>query len=388
MATPDPAPRERLYFLEIDGKQRGPYRLSELLGAGMERHSLVWWAGLESWVRAGSVPPLAALLAEQRHQLRAARLAERLPEPDHIRWAGRAVQLANVPTGALFFVGSTAFLTSLVLGVIASGSLARPPAPPDETLERVAIGLLFAGIGGSVLAGACLVAEAIFIGIFLWRCRAVTSAAGGTRSAHTPLPDLPAVFTWLGIGSALPFVVVILSAFLLFCGRGFVLIWRRGEYSLVGLVAPFALLPFMLVAVALCLVAPELVTLLKGVAILLTIYAVVDLPIVAVMLVTIYQVGYDLNEVIDRHRLKVPWAPIGLGFWTSLSAVLLMAGPLSLVPFALVAIWVHRTGRTAALICGDASARAIAAPLPAAEQAPAKDQPGFDVDDIPRAEAP
>src|SRR5207248_570240 len=69
---------------------------------------------------------------------------------------------------------------------------------------------------------------------------------------------------------------------------------------------------------------------------------------------TINRLGYGLNNAIDRYRLcdrGVPWAPISLGFFTAVSGLLLLVGPLAAVFFVLLAIWAYRTGAVAASIC-------------------------------------
>jgi hypothetical protein len=89
---------------------------------------------------------------------------------------------------------------------------------------------------------------------------------------------------------------------------------------------------------------------------------VIFLPLYGPFGLSIYRVGYGLNNVVDRYRLcdhGVPWAPIPLGFFTAVSGLLLVAGPLSLAFFILLPIWVFRTARVAAAICRTDRARFV-----------------------------
>jgi hypothetical protein len=143
---------------------------------------------------------------------------------------------------------------------------------------------------------------------------------------------------------------------------------KGGGLALFALVALVLLTLFVLVAPLLvCMMKPELAVPVVSVVVLLVIYGAVHLPIVVFLLLTIYRTGFALNQVIDEYRLyrlKIRWAPIGLGFGTALCGMLLMAGPLSLFFFILLAIWVRKTSHTAAMICDPESRECIAVPLP------------------------
>ena len=103
---------EILYFLEVNGEKRGPFRLSGLIDAGMRPDSMIWWEGLESWARAGKIPKFAALLKDDRRERLAAQRAARLPEPGPIR-SLRSLGLVTNGLAALFcLVGSTALWTA------------------------------------------------------------------------------------------------------------------------------------------------------------------------------------------------------------------------------------------------------------------------------------
>lgn len=356
METPD---TEVQYFLVIDGRQCGPFPLAALIDAGMQHDSPVWWQGLESWPLAGKIPKLAVLLKAERRRRQAARRAERLPAPDPVRWLGWAAVLANVPTAAVFFAGSTLLLTSVVLWTIAANSGGRPPVQPNVGLLRTAWWLLVAGLGGTVLGLPLLVVEAVFIGRLVCQCRAVVRMAAPSHrddDASLDLSDLRELGNADFGGPSLPmFDLTDLQ-------------WLAQPGGAVGLQLMIAL-----VLAAFCLLVgpmtvflarPQMAAQLITLVVLLAVYGAVHLPLVITMLLTVYRTGYGLNHVIDVYRLKVPWAPITLGFWTAICGMLLMAGPFSLVFFILLAIWTRRTSETAARICDEDCREVIAVPLP------------------------
>jgi len=350
------------YFLVIDGQKYGPFQLAALIDAGMEHDTLVWWGGSASWRQAGNIPKLAALLKAERRRRVAARRAERLPAPGPIRQLGRASLLANVPAAAMFIASSTLLLTSLVLGTIAANSVGPPPAQANEGLLRAARWLLVVGVCGSVLGLPLFLLEAVFIGRLVWRCRTVVRTAAVSYrddGASLNLADLEDLaHTDLG-GPALP----------TFDYEDLLLLFRAGAMpgGMAGLHLLAALvlgtLFLMGAPTILCLSRPQMAAQVKTLVVLLAIYAAVHLPLVIAMLCTVYRTGYGLNAVIDVYRLKVPWAPIALGFWTALCGGLLMTGPFSLVFFVLLAIWARRTSESAAGICDPISRELIAVPL-------------------------
>lgn len=54
---------ETQYYIAIDGQQKGPFAVDQLLDAGLQRNSLVWHEGCSSWRRACEIDELKALLA-------------------------------------------------------------------------------------------------------------------------------------------------------------------------------------------------------------------------------------------------------------------------------------------------------------------------------------
>jgi GYF domain 2 len=366
METPE---AETLYFLLIDDQKSGPFLLSELVGAGMQAESLVWWQGLESWARAGKIPKLAALLDADRRERQAARRADRLPDPEPLRRLGRLCLLANLPTAVLFFAGSTALLAALVLWAIVQNTTGPPPARPNEVLVLTATVLFFFGLAATGLGMPCFILEAVFIAGLVRQCGALVRAAvprepTGERPLSDYLFGLPKWLSGLSVsGPGLPDPIWL--TVLGMQGGGLALTGLAGLviFTLVVMVAPLIF----------CLMKPELAMQLVSVVVLFLIYAAVHVPIVICSLCTIYRTGFSLNRVIDLYRLKVPWAPIGLGFWTSICGMLILAGPFSLVFFILLAICARQTSETAAMICDPESRDRIAVPL--AKEPPLKPAP-------------
>lgn len=58
----DAKPEEKQYFVEIEGKQKGPYKIDQLLSLQITEHTMIWTSGLENWVKAGQLDELSALL--------------------------------------------------------------------------------------------------------------------------------------------------------------------------------------------------------------------------------------------------------------------------------------------------------------------------------------
>jgi hypothetical protein len=282
---------EPLYYLVLDNTKAGPYQEDELIDAGMERDTLVWFAGQKDWVRAAKVPELAELIKTDR-KVRKQRRKERhqvarLPSPGLIRWLSRMVLIAHVPAAVLFLIGTTALLAMIVLSAIAgSGDPRLPPDPGFLAAARVSglVGLLATGLSVPVMA-----VELVLIVVFVWNCRRVVRAISpeGMSSDFLDMFDF---------GGPLPF------------GLGIVLI------------------------------ALIFTTLFIGV------YSIVAL--------SIYRLAYGLNRVRDEYRLYyLPAAPVGLSFYTAMSGLLLITGPLSLPFFVMLPIWAYRTATTATEIC-------------------------------------
>jgi membrane protease subunit (stomatin/prohibitin family) len=66
-AGPPPLPTQAVWYLGTGGQQQGPYEPAALAaqvgGGALTRATLVWRAGMDTWLPAGQVPELAQLLA-------------------------------------------------------------------------------------------------------------------------------------------------------------------------------------------------------------------------------------------------------------------------------------------------------------------------------------
>ena len=160
---------ETLYFLVLDDAKRGPYVRDELIDAGLEPGTLVWFKGCAGWVRAERIPELAGLLKEDRKARRrdrkARRVAARLPAPETLGWLYRLAMLFHVPAGAFFILGSAALLVALILWFIAVNDPHRGPL-----LARAFTFVLLSGLASTGLAVPLLVIELSLLGVFVWNC--------------------------------------------------------------------------------------------------------------------------------------------------------------------------------------------------------------------------
>lgn len=52
---------EAIYYLHVDGQQKGPFQLSQLIQEGMTAETMIWRTGLPSWVTARTLPEVAVL---------------------------------------------------------------------------------------------------------------------------------------------------------------------------------------------------------------------------------------------------------------------------------------------------------------------------------------
>lgn len=302
----EPSAPPILYFMAIDGEKCGPYQLAELIDAGLERDTLVWWAGMEAWVPAGRLPNLAKLLnearREQKLQRKAVRRAARMPTPGLIRGLHRAVQCVNLAAGFFYLLGTCAFIAGVVFLIVAISQQPNAQVPPNPKLMFGAQVTLVPGLATTGLAALLLVTDMVLVLVFVWHCRRIARAAAPERS--TTLSEVGGFLDQalpVHLAGRLPPVYILLIVF----SAGYMF---------------FAF--------------------------------------------SIYRVGFGLNQVIDRYKLTVPWAPITLGFWTALCGLLLIAGPLSLPLFVLLPIWAYRTARTATMICDDECRKQIEIPLP------------------------
>jgi hypothetical protein len=51
---------QKTWYMEINGQEKGPFGLDELLQKGLTGESLVWTAGMDSWIPAKNVPEMAS----------------------------------------------------------------------------------------------------------------------------------------------------------------------------------------------------------------------------------------------------------------------------------------------------------------------------------------
>lgn len=50
------------YLIAVDGKQDGPYEVTELAGKGLTADTLVWTEGMTEWQPAGNIPELTGYI--------------------------------------------------------------------------------------------------------------------------------------------------------------------------------------------------------------------------------------------------------------------------------------------------------------------------------------
>jgi hypothetical protein len=292
------------YYVHLDGACNGPFRLSELAKAGVEPDSFIWAAGSKNWLPAEQIPDVADLLGDQWRRVRqASRKAEQLPDPAVFTKLCIAILCVHIAACFFFVIGTTAIWTSLVLYLATEGSAVRTA--------------FLAGLPPAILGLLLLIVEAWLGGAFLWKCAHVVKVL-------VPGPERRLAISW------------------------------NDWLALDELLVPFktddseSALHTMHTGLAVSLIFMGLLCMVLG-------------PLVLVAMVlygpfarSIYRLGYGLNHVVDRYRLcdrGVPWVSVGLGFFTGLSGLLLPAGPLSLVFFVLLPIWVFRTTKVAAAIC-------------------------------------
>lgn len=352
------------YFLVVDGEKRGPFPLDDLIDAGMRFETPVWWEGLESWPLAGKIPKLNALLKEEGRRRLARRRADRLPEPAPIRQLGRFSVLANLPTAVVFFLSTSSLWTSFLLSFIAVNPLGQPPAQPSAVLLGTSWWLFVGGLAGTVIGIPLFVVEAGCVARLVLRCRTVARMAVPSAREEKALRELSGSLSDLANvdigGPSIP-MLDLEDCLLIIRVAG-----QQGGMAAIGtlLVAVFSTLCLMVGPAIFCLLRPQTMALMITLAVVLVIYGIIHIPIVVAMFATVNRTGYELNHAIDTIRLKMPWAPIGVTYWTCFCGLLMMAGPFSLVFFILLAIWAWKTSEVAARICDDDSRDIIARPPP------------------------
>lgn len=331
MSNPEPAPPEkRLYFLSVDGEKAGPYRRDELLEAGIEAESLVWFQGCTSWVRAGVIPDLEQLIEEDRKarkKLRKERRkAAKLPEPGSLHWLARIVLLIHVPGGALYLLGTLALIVAFIVWL----STGEDGPRPDGAASRVIAIVGIAGLAMVSLSIFVLLTELVALILFVRRCGRIVAVLSPSEKEGSlfaemfegfsfGLPDIPDLLFGDG-GIPLPARIV-------FLGGGLII-----------LVVLLIVMCVFIFFITLIVIGALTVLLFLGVV---TIIMVSHIP----------KVGDGLNRLIEEYKMDIPRVPSRLSYWTGVSAFLLIFGPLSFPAFVLVPIWVLRTASTASQIC-------------------------------------
>jgi hypothetical protein len=221
--------------------------------------------------------------------------------------------------------------------------------------------LFIAGLLGSLLGLGCFVVEAVFLRRLVSQCRGLVEAASPSRPSEKQSQDPAGLSKELGnqaVSLALPPVLGVEDM----DTEGLTVLVFYRILPAIGLLIFVAVI--ILLPLGICLFKPELAGMLIAIVVMIVIYCGIHLPTVVFLLMNTTRSGPALNHVIVRYRLKVPWAPVGLAFWTALSGILMLAGPFSLAFFGLLALWTWQTSRTAAMICRPESRQRIGAALP------------------------
>ena len=166
---------EHLYYLIIDEEKCGPYRKDELLDAGMESNTLVWYAGRDGWIRADKLVLFDELLKQERKAIKQKRKVQRkiaqLPDPEQLRKWSRTAIMVNMPAGALYVVGTALLIAALIVYIV--GDSRGPNDPPSQMLSIVTW-VLF--VAGTLATGVAMVLIGIELGLmaaFTWGCRRI-----------------------------------------------------------------------------------------------------------------------------------------------------------------------------------------------------------------------
>lgn len=106
---------EDKYFVFIDGEQKGPYSLGELISAGVRPSTYVWSKGMADWQRADEVPDVCRLfrqhLASKMHPTAEPQIfnpsatgSKTSSEPSSRPEAGEEPDLSDIPQSYRGFV--------------------------------------------------------------------------------------------------------------------------------------------------------------------------------------------------------------------------------------------------------------------------------------------
>ncbi len=90
---------ESYYYVDASNKAAGPYDLAALVAQGINASTLVWKAGLSSWVPAAQVPEVAAAL-KAASQPTAAAASQTVAEPQPTAAAASQTAAGPEPTAA------------------------------------------------------------------------------------------------------------------------------------------------------------------------------------------------------------------------------------------------------------------------------------------------
>lgn len=88
---------ESYYYVDASNKAAGPYDLAALVAQGINASTLVWKAGLSSWVPAAQVPEVAAAL-KAASQPTAATASQTVAEPEPTAAAASQTAAGPQPT--------------------------------------------------------------------------------------------------------------------------------------------------------------------------------------------------------------------------------------------------------------------------------------------------
>lgn len=123
---------ESYYYVDASNKAAGPYDLAALVAQGINASTLVWKAGLSSWVPAAQVPEVAAALkAASQPTVAAASQTVAEPEPT----AAAASQTVAEPEPTAAAASQTAAGPEPTPGVAAGVQQAKPYAIPEPPAD-------------------------------------------------------------------------------------------------------------------------------------------------------------------------------------------------------------------------------------------------------------
>ena len=123
---------ESYYYVDASNKAAGPYDLAALVAQGINASTLVWKAGLSSWVPAAQVPEVAAAL-KAASQPTAAAASQTVAEPEPTAAAASQTVAEPEPTAAA--ASQTAAGPEPTPGVAAGVQQAKPYAIPEPPAD-------------------------------------------------------------------------------------------------------------------------------------------------------------------------------------------------------------------------------------------------------------